>query len=333
VEDAAGGRREFVLVTVREIAELVGAELAGSGDGEILRVSGFGDAGSDAVVYAVDDAALEAALGSSAGVILAPVGADVLDERVLRVRDAKYAFALCGKALAQRQNAGVLPLRQAQGQDDNEKQIHEAAVVDSTARVGAGTRVGAGAVIEAGVEVGTDCSIGSNVTLCAGAVIGDRVVVQAGAVLGSTGFGYVRNSETGEYLLFPQQGRLVIEDDVEIGANTTIDRGALGETRIGRGTKIDNGVHIGHNCLIGKNVVIAAQVGISGSCVVEDGAVLAGQVGLGDHVTIGKGVIMGGASGVFPHKRVDGPGQMFMGVPAVPLAEYLRTTAKVRRLK
>ena len=327
VEDAAGGGREFVLVTVREIAELVGAELAGSGDGEIVRVSGFGDAGPDSVVYAVDDAALEAALGSGAGVILAPVGADVLDERVLRVRDAKYAFAVCGKALA----AEAAHSSETDA-DERGTRIHSAAGVDASARLGMRTRVGAGAVIEAGVVVGQDCLIGSNVTLCAGAVLGDRVVVQAGAVLGSTGFGYVRNAETGEYLLFPQQGRLVIEDDVEIGANTTIDRGALGETRIGRGTKIDNGVHIGHNCSIGKNVVIAAQVGISGSCVVEDGAVLAGQVGLGDHVTIGKGVIMGGASGVFPHKRVDGPGQMFMGVPAVPLKEYLKTQAKVRRL-
>jgi UDP-3-O-[3-hydroxymyristoyl] glucosamine N-acyltransferase len=320
-------------MTVREIAKLVGAELSGSGEGEIRRVSGFGDAGEDAVVFATDDAALEAALESTAGVILAPLGADVLDERVLRVRDAKYAFAVCGKALAQRQNTGVLPLRQAQGQDDNEELVHPKAIVDGSARLGGGSRVGAGAVVEAGVVVGQDCLIGNNATLCAGAILGNRVVVQAGAVLGSTGFGYVRNPETGEYLLFPQQGLLVIEDDVEIGANTTIDRGALGETRIGRGTKIDNQVHIGHNCLIGKNVVIAAQVGISGSCVVEDGAVLAGQVGLGDHVTIGKGVIMGGASGVFPHKRVDGPGQMFMGVPAEPLKDYLKTLAKVRRLK
>ena len=314
-------------MTVREIGKLVGAELSGSGDGEIVGVSGFGDAGPDAVVYAVDDAALEAALGSSAGVILAPIAADVLDERVLRVRDAKYAFAVCGKALA-----AEAAHSSAKDADERGTGIHSGASVDASARLGVGTRVGSGAVIEAGVVVGEDGLIGSNVTLCAGAVLGDRVVVQAGAVLGSTGFGYVRNAETGEYLLFPQQGRLVIEDDVEIGANTTIDRGALGETRIGRGTKIDNGVHIGHNCSIGKNVVIAAQVGISGSCVVEDGAVLAGQVGLGDHVTIGKGVIMGGASGVFPHKRVDGPGQMFMGVPAVPLKEYLKTQAKVRRL-
>jgi UDP-3-O-[3-hydroxymyristoyl] glucosamine N-acyltransferase len=305
-------------MTVAEIAELVGASFGVRGEREMRRVAGFADAGGDAVVFALDDTALEAALKTSAGAILAPLTAASEDERVLRVRNPKYAFAQCGRALAK---APEGPL------------VHPAASVDVSAKLGAGTRVGAGAVIEADVVVGANCSIGSRVTLCRGARLGDRVVVQAGAVLGSTGFGYVRNAGTGEYLLFPQQGSFVVEDDVEIGANTTIDRGALGETRIGRGTKIDNQVHIGHNSVIGKNVVIAAQVGISGSCVIEDGAVLAGQVGLGDHVTIGKGVIMGGASGVFPHKRVDGPGQMFMGVPAEPLKDYLKTLAKVRRLK
>ncbi|MDQ2924609.1 MAG: UDP-3-O-(3-hydroxymyristoyl)glucosamine N-acyltransferase [Acidobacteriota bacterium] len=303
-------------MTVREIAALVNAEMSGSGEREIRRVAGFADAGRDAVVFAQDDAALEAALGSSAGAILAPASAEVLDERVLRVKDAKYAFALCGKALAKTLEGPM---------------VHPAASVDTTARLGAGTCVGAGAVIEADVVVGEDCTIGSRVAICRGVVLGDGVVVQPGAVLGSTGFGYATNAETGEHLLFPQQGALVIENNVEIGANTTIDRGALGETRIERGTKIDNQVHIGHNCVIGKNVLIAAQVGISGSCVIGDGAVLAGQVGLGDHVVIGPGVILGGSSGVFPHKRVEGPGEMFMGVPAEPLKDYLRTLAKRRK--
>lgn len=308
-------------MTVRDIAQLVeaqpvGAELSEYGEREIRRVSGFAAAGPDAVVFAQDDAALEAALASAAGVILAPASADVLDERVLRVKNAKYAFALCGKALAK------VP---------EDPLLHPAASVDRSAKLGARTRVGAGAVIEADAVVGADCSIASRATICRGVVLGDRVVVQSGAVLGSTGFGYATNADTGEHLLFPQQGGLVIEDDVEIGANTTIDRGALGETRIGRGTKIDNQVHIGHNCTIGANVLIAAQVGISGSCVVGDDAVLAGQVGLGDHVTIGPGVILGGSSGVFPYKRVDGPGQMFMGVPAEPLKDYLRTLAKLRK--
>ena len=132
---------------------------------------------------------------------------------------------------------------------------------------------------------------------------------------------------------FPQQGSLVIEDDVEIGANTTIDRGALGETRIGRGTKIDNLVHIGHNCIIGKNVIIAAQVGLSGSCTIDDDVIIAGQVGLGDHVHIGPGVILGGQSGVYPGKHVEGPGQIFAGTPAEPRTEYLRSLARIRRLK
>jgi UDP-3-O-[3-hydroxymyristoyl] glucosamine N-acyltransferase len=305
-------------MTPLEIAELVGANPADRGQRDLRRVAGFDDASPDAIVFALDEANVETALKTPAGLILAPLAATDADPRILRVRDPKYAFALCGRAL----------MPQVEG-----PLIHPSASIDPTARLGAGTSVGAGAVIEAGVVVGANCTIGSRVTLCRGAQLGNRVVVQAGAVLGSTGFGYVPNPQTGEYLLFPQQGSFIVEDDVEIGANTTIDRGALGETRIGRGTKIDNQVHIGHNCIIGRNVIIAAQAGISGSCVIEDGAILAGQVGLGDHVTIGKGVILGGSSGVFPHKRVDGPGQMFMGIPAEPLKDYLKTIAKVRRLK
>ena len=298
-----------------EIAAILGVST--SSDAVVTRVSGIEAAGEDAVVFAVDDAALQAALASKAGLILARSGASG-DPRVLVVREPKYAFAVCAAALAEPIEGPLL---------------HPNASIDPSAKLGAGTRVGASAVIEANAVIGEDCSIGSNTTICAGATLGDRVVVLPGAVLGSTGFGYVRNSETGEYRLFPQLGKLVVEDDVEIGANTTIDRGALGETRIGRGTKIDNQVHIAHNCIIGKNVVIAAQVGISGSCVVGDGVVMAGQVGLGDHVTIGSGVILGGASGVFPGKKLEGSGQMFMGVPAEPLKDYLKNVAKVRRLK
>jgi UDP-3-O-[3-hydroxymyristoyl] glucosamine N-acyltransferase len=183
----------------------------------------------------------------------------------------------------------------------------------------------------AGVRVGSDCRILANATVYAGTTIGSRVVIQAGAVLGSTGFGYARNPATGEYVLFPQQGTLVIEDDVEIGANTTIDRGALGETRIGAGTKIDNLVHIGHNCVVGRNVVIAAQTGISGSSTVEDGAILGGQVGLGEHAQVGPGVILGGGAGVLSHKKVRGPGQVFWGRPARPLKQYLRDLARLSR--
>lgn len=292
----------------------------------LTRVASMEDAGPDAVVFAQDEASLATALASKAGLVLAPLkllkghtateGAEA-DARVLGVEAPKYVFALVAKELSAESALG----------------IHPSAFVDDSARWGKRLRVGATAVVEANVRMGDDVVIGAGAKILQGVELGSRVVVQAGAVLGSTGFGYVRNRETGEYLLFPQQGKLVIEDDVEIGANTTIDRGALGETRIGKGTKIDNLVQVGHNCQVGKHAVIASQVGISGSCVIEDGAILAGQVGLGDHATVGKGVILGGQGGVYPGKTIRGEGEMFAGTPAEPVRDFLKTMAKVRRLK
>ena len=171
-----------------------------------------------------------------------------------------------------------------------------------------------------------------NVTIYAGTTIGDRCIFHSGVVLGSDGFGYVRDGVTGRYEKFPQIGRLEIGNDVEIGANTTVDRGALEITVIGDCVKLDNLVHIGHNCRIGKNVVIAAQTGISGSCVIEDNVVMAGQVGLGDHIRIGEGVILGGQSGVLPHKNLRGKGILFWGTPARPVREYLKQLAVLARL-
>jgi UDP-3-O-[3-hydroxymyristoyl] glucosamine N-acyltransferase len=311
-------------LTLDQIAALAGLEASTKpkkvlGRPAVSRVSGIGDATSDALVFALDESSLAAALAGKAGIILAPksLQASSKDPRVLWVEAPKYAFAYCAKKLA----------------TDVEIGIHKQSFVDDTVRWGRRLCVDAFAVIEEGVTLGDDVTVRAGAKILKGTKIGSRVVVQAGAVLGSAGFGYVRNRTTGEYILFPQQGTLVIEDDVEIGANTTIDRGALGETRIGAGTKIDNLVQIGHNCKIGKNVVIASQVGISGSCVIEDGVILAGQVGLGDHVTIGKGVILGGQGGVYPGKTVKGEGEMFAGTPAEPVREYLKTMAKVRRLK
>ena len=312
-------------LTLDQIATLAGLEPKPGkvlGRPAVSRISALDDATSDALVFAQDEGSLAAALASKAGIILAPAKlvqghAAEKDSRVLSVEAPKYTFALVARELAPRPPAG----------------IHPSAFVDESAKWGRRIRVGACAVIEADVLMGDDVVIGSGAKILCGVEIGSRVIIQAGAVLGSTGFGYVRNRATGEYLLFPQQGKLVIEDEVEIGANTTIDRGALGETRIGQGTKIDNLVQIGHNCQIGKNVVIASQVGISGSCVIEDGAILAGQVGLGDHVTIGKGVVLGGQGGVYPGKTVRGEGEMFAGTPAEPVREHLKTMARVRRLK
>jgi UDP-3-O-[3-hydroxymyristoyl] glucosamine N-acyltransferase len=311
-------------MTIERLAAALGADLSADkpqGGAIIQRVSSIEDATPESVVFAQDASALLRACQSNAGLILARSGValEVQDARVLRVRDPKLAFTRCSRFLAHA--------------SDEPQLLHADAIIAPTASIGEGTRVGAGAVIEAGVVIGAECTIGSRATICRGTVLGARVVVQAGAVLGATGFGYVRDPENGSYMLFPQQGKLVVEDDVEVGANTTIDRGALGATRIGRGTKIDNLVHIGHNCIIGANVLIAAQVGLSGSCVIGDGAILAGQVGLSDHVTIGPGVIIGGQGGVFVGKTITGSGEMFAGTPAEPLKDYLKSLARLRRLK
>ena len=308
------------MASAQQIAQWIGGEGNPSAS-ELTRVSALDTATADAVVFAMDREALNAALASQAGLILAgaklkPADAQPVDARVLWVRDARYAFSLT----AQKLGGGAFVAG-----------VDPSAVIGKDVVIGEGTAVGAGAVIGDGARIGRSCRIDARVIVYPGVEIGDEVIIQAGAVLGATGFGYAPNPETGEYLLFPQQGRLIIEDRVEIGVNTTIDRGALGETRIGRGTKIDNLVHIGHNCIIGRNVVIAAQTGISGSSVVEDGAILGGQVGIGEHATVGEGVILGGGAGVLSGKKMRGKGEVFWGRPARPLKEYLRDLARLKQ--
>jgi len=298
-----------------EIAALLGVEVA-AGEREISRVSGIPGAGPEAVVFAMDDSALKEALASRAGLILGPLGplGAAAHERVLRVKNPRLAFAqVYARWFDERGGRGV----------------HATATIGTGAVLGDGCEVGAGAVLGDGVVLGAECIIGPHVTILSGTTLGDRVKVQAGAVLGSDGFGYARAADG--YIGFPQIGTLWIGDDVEIGANTTIDRGALGETRIGRGTKIDNLCHIAHNCVIGEDVMIAAQVGMAGSCTIEDGVMLGGQVGLGERVTIGKGVVLGGQGGVLPGKRIDGDGVVYWGTPAQPVREYLRGLARMRR--
>ena len=289
---------------------------ADEGPGEIARVSAISKATPDAVVFASDEKTLEAALLSAAGAILTKptLAAEISDPRIVLTKDPRLAFSLAAQYLS------AAP----------QTEIHPSAVVDETAVIGKGVSIGPYTVIEARVSIGNGCVIGPRVTILADTILGERCVIQTGAVLGSLGFGYARSS-SGAYTLFPQQGTLTLEDDVEVGANSTIDRGALEETRIGQGTKIDNLVHIGHNCRIGKHVVIAAQTGISGSSVVEDGAILGGQVGIGEKATVGPGVILGGGAGVLSNKRLFGANQVFWGRPAQPLKQYLRDLAKLRK--
>jgi len=307
------------MAKLSEIAAWIGAKIDPNFAGaEIVRVSAIAAATEHELVFAASEATLAKAVASHAGAILASLASEApADRAILRVKHPKLAFA----RVAQR----LTPQRAPAG-------IHPRAVVAEPEGIGEGTSVGSGVVIAPGVRIGRNCQIFPNVTIFPGVTLGNNCMVQPGAVLGSIGFGYVRDPETGEHVQFPQQGTLVIEDNVDIGANTTIDRGALEETRIGAGTKIDNQVHIGHNCRIGRNVIIVAQAGISGSCTIEDGAILGGQVGLGERVTIGPGVILGGAAGVYSGASVYGPGQVFSGIPAQPMKNQMRELAVLRRL-
>ncbi len=330
--------------SVRNIAEAIGARLIGDGSVQVGAVASTESAGPDFLVFVADEKHLAEALRSRAGAVIAgdfaeKFAASASAARPLLISDhPKLAFARAARLLGQ-----GAPLK-------NDGELHPTAVIHSSVVMGAGvvigervvvsaqaeigenSRLAAGCSIGAGVKIGPGCEIYPNVTIYPGTTLGERVIVHAGAVLGSDGFGYVRDRKTGRYEKFPQVGRLVIGDDVEIGANTAIDRGALDETRIGRGTKIDNLVHIGHNCHIGEDVVIAAQTGLSGSIVIENGVVLGGQVGIGEHARIEAGVMLGGQGGVLPNKVLRGKGQAFWGTPAQPLRQYLKQLATLARL-
>jgi UDP-3-O-[3-hydroxymyristoyl] glucosamine N-acyltransferase len=326
-------------ITLSQLAERLGAEVDGlQFDTEVTGVSSIAGAGPGCLVFAEDEASFAAALASGAVAVLAGPQIATAGARkpVLRTLQPRLAFARAAVLLRKPQPSPSIHPTAALApgvQIDPGVSIGAHASVEEGASIGAGTTIGSGAVVGAGVSIGSNCHIYPRVVIYPGATLGDRVVVHAGAVLGADGFGYVRDRTNGEYIQFPQQGTLVIEDDVEIGANTTIDRGALEETRIGRGTKLDNLIHIGHNCSIGRNVVIAAQTGISGSSAVGEGAILGGQVGMGDHAMVGPGVILGGQAGILPKKKLLGPGIVFWGTPAKPVRQYLKELAMLARLK
>ena len=306
------------------IRQLCGTLAQGSADANIEGVNSAAQAGTADLVFAEDAASAAEALSSSAGAVVLRPGTSLssaANKSIVEAANPRLWFACAAQLLKLAQAFSV---------------IHSSAIVDPAATIGSNVLIDAGAVIGAGVRIGDHCHIYPRAVLYPGTTLGSRVVVHAGVVLGADGFGYVRDSATGTYTQFPQQGTLVIEDDVEIGANSTIDRGALAETRIRRGTKIDNLVHIGHNCHIGEDVVIAALTGISGSSSVGNGAVIAGQVGIGDHAHVGPGVILGGQAGVLSGKTLtnDGlkPGTVLWGTPARPLKQVLRELAVLARL-
>jgi len=322
--------------TLRDLAEKLGCSLLGDSSITVTSVSSLQSATSGSLVFVEDAQHLDAALRSSAAAVIAGdfAAGNKASKPILISPQPRLIFARAAKLLRD---------------PDRNREIHSTAIVPASAKIGKNVAIGARAIlgehvkvgdettISSGSVIGNDAVIGShcridpNVAIYPGTTLGDRVVVQAGAVLGSEGFGYVRDSETGRYEQFPQIGRLIIEDDVEIGANSTIDRGALDETRIRRGTKIDNLVHIGHNVQIGQDVVIAAQTGLSGSVTIEDNVIMGGQVGIADHVRVEAGAILGAQSGIPTKKIIRGKGVVFWGTPARPIREYLKELAFLSR--
>jgi len=324
--------------SVGEIARAIDAKVIGDERVEITGVASVASAVDGDLVFVEDQKHLQSALNSAAGAVIAGSFAETIstEKALLIAANPRLAFARTARLLrgGETREAGIHPTAVIQPSVE----LGQGVSVDPRAVLGEGVRIGdrawigTGCVIGRSVVLGGDCKIYPNVTIYPGTRIGNRVIVHAGAVLGSDGFGYVRDPGSGRYEKFPQIGTLEIEDDVEIGANTTIDRGALEGTRIRRGAKIDNLVHIGHNCQVGENVIIAAQAGFSGSIVIEDNVVIGGQVGVGEHARIQEGVLLGGQAGVLPKKVLRGKGVAFWGTPAKPLREYLKSLAALARL-
>jgi UDP-3-O-[3-hydroxymyristoyl] glucosamine N-acyltransferase len=319
--------------TAKELAEAIGARLEGDGAFEIAGVAAPERAGTRDLIYVEAAKHAQRAAASSAACVIAAEGLPLPGKTILRSTQPKVAFARAAELLLGRSpiasgihpTAIVAPLaRVAPGAG-----IGPYAVIGEDAHVGDGTQIGAHAVIGAGCWIGENCRIHPRVTLYAGVRLGSRVEIHSGAVIGADGFGYAFGE--GRHWKFPQVGIVEIGDDVEIGANTTIDRGSLADTRIAEGVKLDNLVQVGHNCQIGAHSVIAAQVGLSGSCEFGKHVVVGGQAGFGERCKLEDGSIIGGQSGVLGGKTIRS-GETVWGTPARSLEKFKELFAWYGRL-
>lgn len=320
------------MVSVAELAKLLELPYQGEGPRVLTRVSSWEDADASTLIF-LDGKSPAAGATLPGGCVIAQPDIASPSWTAILSQNPKLDFARAANLLLPRpRGTGVRhPTATVEAGATLGPDVDLAAgvVVCAGAHVSRGCILHAGVVIGGGCVVGEDCILHPRVVLYPGAQLGNRVSVHSGTVIGGDGFGYVFDGR--EQVKFPQVGGVIIEDDVEIGCNTTIDRGSLGTTRIRAGAKIDNLVQIGHNVDIGRAVVIAAQTGISGSTVIEDFAVIGGQVGFGDHARVESGAIIGSKAGVLPGKIVRG-GEVYWGVPVRPLREYKKLNALFGRL-
>jgi UDP-3-O-[3-hydroxymyristoyl] glucosamine N-acyltransferase len=322
--------------TIHELARLCNAEIIGNHPATpIVSAANIDEAGPDQVSFIAGSKYLAKLATTGAGAVIVPEGVTresaPAETCLLRVADPEMAFITCLNHLyPEKPNPGTVSDR---AQVEPSAVIGPGSYVDPHASVGAKVSIGSNCQVHAGCRIGDDVSIGNNcvlhpnVVLYHGVRLGDNVTIHAGTVIGADGFGYkLRN---GEHVKFPQVGTVVIESNVEIGANTCIDRAALGVTRVGNGAKIDNQVHIAHNVQIGARVLLCGQVGIGGSTVIGDYAVLAAQSGVADHVTVGKQAVVLAQAGV---TKDIAPKDQVMGFPAANRREALHQMAAVRKL-
>ncbi len=318
-------------ISLSALAELLGGTVAGSGEFEISGAAGIADAGPDQITFIGGDEFLKELSSSKAGAVLAPLDSPGLDKPTLLVKNPKLAFARVLELFYVKPYAGTGISDKASiaptAVIGRECSIHAFAVIGEGAVVGDRVTIQSGCFVGEGSTVGDDTVIHANACIGAHSSVGRRVIIHAGTVLGSDGFGFV--TEGGKHHKIPQVGVVVIEDDVEIGANCTIDRATLGKTVIKKGTKIDNLVHIAHNVTIGEHCLLAGQTGIAGSSSLGNYVVLGGQAGVADHVSVGDRVMAGGGSAIT--HDVD-PGQVIAGYNAMPLRDWLRVQVILPRL-
>jgi len=319
-------------VKLRDLAARLGSRLEGDGDLEILRITGIHDAGPGDLTF-VANAKYEKALSATrASAAILRTGGPAAPCAVLRTDDPYLAFARAVALFApdDRPAAGVHPLTAIAP----DARLGTGVSIGPFVAVGAGASIGDRTVvypnvtIGPGARIGDDCVVHANVSIRERVVLGHRVVLQDGVVLGGDGYGFVRRAD-GTHEKIPQVAAVVIEDDVEIGANTTVDRPAVGETRIKAGAKIDNLVQVGHGVTIGRNALMAAQVGISGSTSIGDDVIFGGQVGVGGHLTIGDRAVAVGQSGVT--NSLDARA-MVAGYPAIDSREWRKASVLFKRL-
>jgi UDP-3-O-[3-hydroxymyristoyl] glucosamine N-acyltransferase len=320
--------------TVANLAELVAGTAEGDGTRLITGANTIESAGPSELAFAANRKALEAAAGSRAGCLLVPLSfGPSMGAPVIRVADPRAAFAKALEVIYPRKRlpAGVHPSAVVAASADLGANCHVGAYVSigESARIGDDCQISAGCVLGDSVVIGSGSTLHPRVTVYDRVTIGTRVIIHSGSVIGADGFGFVLAGD--RYEKFPQIGVVEIGDDVEIGANCCIDRAALGATRIGNGTKLDNLVHVAHNCSIGRHVIVVAQTGFSGSVTVGDYAVIGGQVGVGEKASIEAKAIVGGKAGVLTSQIVHA-GEPVWGIPARPLRRHLKGLAYVQKL-